>query len=299
MASEKARWLVSVPVWGERYVAEFCAASLPTIDRAVAALSATGVEVRVVAYTDQPERVVGAGGPATECRPVPAGARDFDCMSQAHRDTLSLALRGDVVVLLTAGTVISEQGLVYCAEVLLNSQLQVVLCAVPRVLQQGQLPDTADAGELMRWSWDNRHPMTNECTFPEGRSVDLSRTYYVSPAGAVATRVFLPHPLAVRIDGRPMRFTPTVDCNLMNCFDSSEMHMATTSGRLAVVKLTPADKGYELAEATMAARMLEGLLVSDKHQLWCAGHRVVLCEGDLEGCEDNLLIESIRGSRRT
>ena len=291
----KQRWLISVPVWGESYVSEFCAASQPSLDRAVEALIATGAEVRVILYTDQPERVLGSGGPASECRPVPAGARDFDCMSQAHRDTMGLALRGDIVVLLTAGTVISEQGLVYCAEILRNPQLRVVLCAVPRVLSYGQIPDTANARGLMRWAWENRHPMTSECTYPEGRSVDLSRTYYTSPGGGVVTRVFLPHPLAVRIEGRPPSFTPTVDCNLMNNFDPSVMHMATDSSRLAMVKLTPADKGFQVSGSSMKDRMAQGLFVSDAHQRWCAGHRVVLCEGDLAGCQDNVLVESIRG----
>jgi len=268
MVFKMSSWWVSVPVWGERYVAEFCSVALPALDRAVAALAVKRVEVRVVVYTDEPERVLGVGGPNVECRPVPAGARGFDCMSQAHRDTLNAALRGDVVVLLNAGTVISEQGLVYCHDVFQNGQLNAILCAVPRVLQEGPLPDTSDALKFMRWAWEHRHKLTDECTYPEGRSTDLSRTYYCSPGGAVVTRVFLPHPLAIRIDGRPQRFTPTVDCNLMNCFAPSEIHMAISSEKLALVKMTPVDKGYDLVDAPMKERMTAGLLVTDKHQLW-------------------------------
>lgn len=288
------RWLISVPVWGERYVSEFCAAAQPTLDRAVAALEATGVEVRVLLYTDQPVRVLGSGRTSSECRPVPAGARDFDCMSQAHRDTMNAALCGDVVVFLTAGVIISEQGLVHCAEVLRDARLRAVLCAVPRVLAQGQIPDTSDAQKLMRWAWENRHPMTSECTYPGGRSTDLSRTYYMGSGGGVVTRVFLPHPLAVRITGRPLSFTPTVDCNLINNFDVSEMHMVQDSARLAMVKLTPADKGFQLADASMEQRMASGLYVSDEHQRWCASKRVLLRDGGLEECRDYMLMESIR-----
>lgn len=289
------RWLISVPVWGESYVNEFASASQPSLDRAVAALVSLGVEARIILYTDQPQRLLGSGGPSTECRPVPSGARDFDCMSQAHRDTMNSALHGDVVVLLTAGTIISEQGLVYCLDALSNPQKRVVLCAVPRVLAQGQLPDTSDAQVLMRWAWENRHPMTSACTYPDGRSVDLSRTYYPDSRGGVVTRVFLPHPLAVKMLGRPPSFTPTVDCNLMNNFDPSELHMATDCLRLAMVKLTPADKGFQVSSSSMKDRMVSGLVVSDMHQRWCAAHRVVLCGGPTEECCDYRLMESLRG----
>lgn len=289
------RWLISVPVWGERFVDEFCSSALPPLDRAVAALQAArpDIDVRVVVHTDAPERVVGASGSPVDCRAVPAGARTFDCMSQAHREVLSLGVRGDVVVLLTAGAVVSEQSLVYCANVLDNPQLRLVLCAVPRVLQEGQIPDTASASELMRWAWDHRHPMTRECTWPDGRSADLSRTYFEGPLGVV-TRQALPHPLAVRIDGRRMGFTPTVDANLIHCFDPIEMHVTADCNHLAVFKLSPADKGYELSD-TIANRAASGaLVIGNAHQRWCLSHRIVLCGApDLE-CGDDAFLAAIR-----
>src|SRR3990167_8810736 len=116
------RWLISVPVWGERYVEEFCAAALPALERSVIALTKArpDIDVRLIVHTDSPDRVRGATGLTVEARPLPVGLRDFDCMSQSHREVLSSGLRGDIVVLFTAGAVISEGGLLYCAATLDN-----------------------------------------------------------------------------------------------------------------------------------------------------------------------------------
>lgn len=291
------RWLISVPVWGERYVDEFIAAALPSLDRAVALLARVrDVDARLVVHTDQPERVRGAAACQMEIRPVPAGARGFDCMSQAHREVLALGMRGDTVVLLTAGAVISEHGLAYCAEVLENHQIRVVLCAVPRARAEGPIPDTADAQALMAWAWEHRHEMTDECTWPDGRSTDLSRTYYTSEDGlTVATLQALPHPLAIRIDGRGLRFTPTVDANLIHCFDPSEMHVASDCNLLALVKLTPADKGFELAGASMADRAAAGqLIIGDAHQRWCLSKRITLVRGEGAVCGSEEFVAAVR-----
>lgn len=281
------RWLISVPVWGEGCVDEFCSTALPSLDRAADALAHNlgvcrgGGEVRLLVHTDQPDRIWASSsfsGPI-DIRAVPAGARGFDCMSQAHREALGLALRGDVVVLLTAGSVLSEQSLVYCADVLANERLMLVLCASPRVLAAGQLPSGADAQELMDWGWEHRHPIVAEETWPMGRSRDLSRVYF-QEGPLVVTRQALPHPLAARIDGRQLRFTPTVDANLMNCFEPSEMHLATECSRLAVLKLTAADRWADLTAASMRARAEGGeIVVPDPRQRWCLGHRIVLRPG--------------------
>lgn len=292
------RWLVSVPVWGERYVEEFCAAALPALERAVACFSADLVrpEMVVVVHTDQPQRVCSAATQTRiDARPVPAGLRDFDCMSQAHREVARMACRGDVVVFLTAGAVISERGLAYCADVLDNRQIAVVLCAVPRVLQEGQLPSTDDAQAFMAWAWQHRHPMTRECTWPVGCSTDLSRTFFARGRNVV-TRQCLPHPLAVRVDGRPLGFTPTVDANLIQCFDPIEMHIAQDCRELALIKLSPADKGYDLSPRTMEERARDGgLVITDGLQRWCMSKRIALVGDPRHDCGDEEFVSMVRG----
>jgi hypothetical protein len=287
--------LISVPVWGERCVDVFCAAGLPALQRAVAALEAThGVDARLVVHTDQPDKVRGATSLKVECRPVPVGLRDFDSMSQGHREVMAMGLRWDVVVPLTADTVISEQGLSYCARVLEDLQLRAVLVAVPRTLQQGRVPDTADAAGLMAWSWANRHPAVAEATWPEGRSRDLSRTFFEAE-GTVVTRQALPHPLAIRVDGRPLRFTPTVDANLIQCFDPTEMHMTPNCRELALIEMSPPDKPFDVVEGTMARRLASGaLVIPDPVQRWCLNHKVTLV-GTPRDCADDAFVGQILG----
>ena len=287
------RWLISVPVWGERCVDIFCAVGLPALQRAVDFLQARrGVDARLVIHTDQADRVRGATSLAIEARPVPAGARDFDSMSQGHREVMALGLLGDVVVPLTADTVISEAGLDYCAEVLENPQLRVVLCAVPRALQQGRVPDTGDAQALMAWAWENRHPLVRECEWPRGLASNLSRMFFERD-GSVITRQCLPHPLAVKIDGRALRFTPTVDANLMQCFDRSELHVTVNCRQLALVELSPASKDDGRATKTIEQRLAEyAVVIPDPLQRWCLGHKIVLV-GEPRDCGDDAVVSKI------
>lgn len=276
------RWLISVPVWGERNVEEFCAASLPSLTRSIERLRRRRPELdlRLVVHTDMPDRIRGATSIEVDSRSVPAGARDFDSMSQAHREILRLAMRGDVVVLFTGGAVISDRGLEYCWGVLENPQKKLLMAAVPRVLARGRIPDTSSAPALMRWAWDNRHPMVDDCTWPHGRSRDMSRTYFAA-GSSVNTLQALPHPLAIRMDGRTVSFTPTVDANLMHCYDTSEIHLATDCQQLAVFKLSPDDKVDGRVEKTMEQRAADGeLVIGNQHQRWCLNHRIALVEGD-------------------
>lgn len=294
-----SRWLISVPAWGDRCVEVACAAALPALERAVVRLRAREggfVDPRVVVHTDRPDRVRAAATRiAIEPRPVPAGLRDFDCLSQAHREVISMACGGDVVVFLTADLVISEQGLVYCDEALAGPQKRLVACAGVRALQEGRLPDTGDAAGLMRWAWDNRHPMTEACRWPGGDSADLSRMYFADE-GSVVAYLALPHPLAVRVDGRTLRFSPTVDANLIQCFGPVEIHVARTSDRLALVELSPRDKDFQRAPRTMELRLAEDRIkVPDPLQRWCLAQRVSLV-GPPRDCGDAAAIGGILGS---
>ena len=290
-------WLIAVPAWGESYVEQFCAAALPALQRAIKALQKVrNIDVRLIIHTDQPERILAATSALrTHVCPVPAGASNFDRMSQAHREVIDAALLQDVVVPLTAGAVISEQTLVYCAGVLDDPQKKLVLCAVPRVLDERQIIDSGDAQALMDWGWAHRHPMVDDCTWPHGKSVDLSRVYFVSRDGRVCMHQCMPHPLAIRKDERSICFTPTVDANLFMGYTPVEMHPVLGCEKLAVVKLTPADRDHALSGQTMEERVRAGQVrIPSGNQTWSMGLRVML-RGAPGDCGDGPFIGAIRG----
>lgn len=275
------RWFVSVPVWGDRCVDVFCATALPALERAI--LMVPDLDVRLVVHTDNPRRIKDS---ATEIkiepRGVPAGLRDFDCLSNAHRDVLEMSCFDDVVVLLTADMVVSEMALSRCRDIFNSDDgKRVVACACMRTNQEGLIRSTSDARQLLEWGWNNRHLMTEASTWPDGHTVDLSRIYF-EEEGSVVTRNALPHPLAVKIDRRRIAFSPTVDANLVENFSEDEIHVECSPDELGVIELSPINKYFDVVHMSMKERWAEGLfIVHHAKQRWLAGHRILLV-GDLD-----------------
>jgi hypothetical protein len=294
------RWLISVPVWGERCVEIFCGTTLPALEKAMLRLP---IESHLVVHTDSPRRIAdGATEINVEARPVPAGARDFDSLSQAHREVLGMACNEDRVALLTADLLISEQGLEICEEILDGPGKNLVVCCGIRALQEGRLPDTHDAASMMQWAWANAHPMTQASTYPDGLSSDLSRLYF-EDHGHIIARLALPHPLAVKMDSRPLPFSPTVDANLIQNFNASDTHVIIDSNRLALVELSPRDKDFQTTSGTVRERLLSGeFVIGDPAQRWMAKHRISLCgTGALPspGRDDRVMMEVLKDDENT
>lgn len=287
-----SRWLISVPVWGERYVDVFCATALPALEKAVLQLPG---DARLVIHTDQSNTNTirrAATEVAMEFKPVPAGARDFDSLSQAHREVLSMGLTDDMIALLTADLVISESSLLYCHKAFTEKNKLLVTCASVRALAEGRIPDTSDGRALYSWAWKNRHPITRACAWPGGKTNDLSRIYF-EHEGNVVSRTCLPHPLAVRIDGRSLRFSPTIDSNLMQNFPAHDIQMAMTPDEVAMVELSPRDKDFSVGSASMHDRLKDkSFIITDPLQRWAFGHRLVLVGGS-EDCGDQYVYEMI------
>ena len=272
------RWLVSVPVWGERCIEVFCSTCLPALEKAMLQLQdVSSIEARLVVHTDNHRRIRdGATEIEIENRPVPAGARDFDSLSEAHRDVLRMACRNDRVALLTADLLVSKSGLQLCEEILDPPGKNIVMCCGIRAKQEGRLPATDSAQVMMKWAWENAHPITQASTYPKGKTTDLSRMYF-EENGNVVARLALPHPFAVKIDGRPMKFSPTVDASLMQNYCASETHVVTETDRLALVELSPVDKDFQEADHSIKIRLDHGgVVMKDPAQRWLAGHRVCL-----------------------
>lgn len=287
-----SRWLISAPAWGQRCVDVFCATALPAIERAMVRYEQTTGDAYLIVHTDSPDRVRGAASQIRiETRPPPAGLRAFDCLSQSHREVLSMGLRGDRVMLLTADLILSEEGLLSCERILSQGDKWLVACAGIRALESGMIP-ASNGRELLDWAWEHRHPMTQACTWPGGRSSDLSRVYFSDGPNVVA-RLCLPHPLAVLIDGRPLPFSPTIDVNLIKNFHDGEIYLVTSPDDLGLVELSPPDKDFQVGHWGIHERLSMGkIVIADPQQRTLMSSKIVL-RGSYADCEDDAYVNTI------
>ena len=310
LSARDGNWFAAVPAWGERCVDVFIRATLPAL---AAALRGLDRPATLLVWTDQPDAVAaayaGTNAPANvqlECAPVPAPSgryaglhAGFGVLSTCHALALGRAAAGDRVLLLTADMVVSREVLATC-EAQVASGKRLVACAAMRANEGGSPPLGADGAELSAWAWDNRHPMTRDCTWPDGRSYDLWRIYF-EREGEVAARVFLPHPLACVPAGRSLQFYPTIDVNLVRHFTQSETHMITHPSEGAVVELSPPDKEYLRSGAPMSERLKSRtesspqlIPCANPHQRMFFGRRAVI-RGAGGDCGDQEIVSRVLG----
>jgi hypothetical protein len=254
-----ALWRVALPAWGERYVNVLLRYTLPALAVAVRTMARP---TNLYIWTDQEERVKDAlllpennmQGEVT-IRPVPGPDNSFMSMSACHRQALAEAGWSDRVVLLTADMVLSRE-ILATAAVHCGLGKKIICCVAMRTLETANPPIGATGRALLEWGWTNRHRMTRECTWPDGGSYDVWRTYY-EQGDEVAARVFLPHPLVVIPEGKRLVFGPTIDVNLTSNFQASDTFLITSPEEGAAVELSPADKEFVITES-MATRMNGG-----------------------------------------
>jgi len=285
VAKRPRQWLVSVPVWGLSFLGLFHRFTLPAIREAANGVSD---QVRVIAHTDDASLL----GPGAEVRPLPPGKQWFNRMSAAHREVIGMAAGGDVVVLLTADMVVSGNAFAACRAIFETGKRLVCINST-RVNSDAGAPPSASR-ELSEWGWANRHGITRNCTWPNGRIDDLSRVYFQNGRNAVC-RMWLPHPLAFHADGRSQPFGPTIDCNLVCNYRPEEVHVVTNPDELAVVELSPRSKvsGSRDADEPPARTGLSplseryhGLRLNPEVYRTVLSRRIVVA-GDGNGCGDD------------
>ena len=292
-------WLVSVPVWGDRFRDIFASVGLPMLRHAADVL---GEHVRLIVHTDLPELMhrQAVGSMHLETYPVPAGQQWFHSMSRAHRDTIASAQPGDAVVILTADMTMSENALAAC-RTRFDQGKRLVCVNATRTNDEKMLPYRPTSRALSEWAWANRHPMVRDCTWPDGRAPDLCRVYFEKDESAVC-RLWLAHPLALMFDGRRTDFGPTVDCNMVTNYQPNEVHVVTDPDELCAIELSPPSKlqgsrdADEPPEATGMPPMSERYRLLHKISPEVYRHvlsqRIVIA-GSGDGCGDDEAVKSL------
>lgn len=293
-------WIIALPAWGERCSRVAAAYTLPSL---LIALRDVPRRATIMIWTDQADRMREVLHHSEGEQPVvfvdvpgPDGA--FESMSNCHRQVMDAAREGERVLLLTSDMIISREVVATC-EYHLSRGRRLICCAAMRALQDAQPPIGASGPELLEWAWANRHPMTRDCTWPEGRSYDIWRMYF-EKEGEVAARVFLPHPIVCVPHGRRVVFRPTIDVNLINNFTQAETWMMTRPEEGAVVEVSPADKEY-LQTTTMRQRFTSNdpscptlvRCTNQRHRMFW-GKKVII-RGAGGDCGDSEVVERVLG----
>lgn len=241
-------WCVSLPVWGPKYFEIFKHATWPGLKAAIAELKPDSITLMI--YTDHQEAVKEViSGYQALIMAVPGPDMAFKSLSAAHHDTLDRARRMGVrtrVCLLTADMMLSKELLLTC-EKNFHQKKGVIGCMSMRTCVEELPPQGMDGPAMLNWAWEHRHPMTEESTWPHGRSYDAQRMYF-SEGGNVACRLALPHPIALVRGNRSLNFSPTIDVNLVSNWSMQDIYVITRPEEGAVIELSPKEKEFVLTE---------------------------------------------------
>lgn len=245
-----SNWIISVPVWGDRYLRIFEQAAWPALKVALDNLNKSHqIYIHTDMENDDRLRNLMAGHHSV-FHIVVGPDRAFQSLTDAHSQVIAGAPFGTKVCLLTADLVLSNNSLKNADAKLTGGATQVVCVAGMRACEE-ELPPVGMSGrDLLAWGWEHRHPMTRDSTWPDGKSYDVWRMYFEKD-DEVACRLCLPHPLAFVRTGKSYYFFPTCDVNLIANFGHQEIHLVTDPDEAAMIELSPKEKEYLLTESML------------------------------------------------
>jgi len=271
-------WIISIPVWGQRYVKIFAEQCRPAL---LAAAERAQHSVRFLIHTDEassePIRL-SLGQVEHELRPLPKADQWWQQMTLAHREVLKLAQSGVIVMPLTADMIVSPEVFEACAR-RFNEGKRLILCCGIRAVDDGTLPNRSSSRELLGWAWAHRHALTTESMWPDGRSGNWTGIYFERDENVVFHARY-PHPIAVMPHGHRDRFFPTIDCNYSENFRRDEVHVVTSPDELAAIEMSPREKALEFVDPSFSERVKRGSLQAlNEMSGWIYDHRISI-QGD-------------------
>ena len=291
-------WMISLPAWGDHYVEMLLRYTLPSLH----ACQPPKEKMFIVVHTDQPDRVQPAlEGFAHDIRPVPLcedGRRSYLSMSRAHAEVIALAPVGSIVTLMCADVIFSTECFT-AAEQRFAEGKKAVCCAGSRTVGPlfGNAPPIGvKARDLLAWSMIHRHPIIVQCFWPYGHSPIPSQIYFEDKEGITA-RVFTPCLFAM-VKDRELAFTGTIDRDLLEVFDRSEIHVVTSRDEMAVVEISPIYKTFGVTDERMTpasvASWAKGYPLSDLNY-WFFSHRLEITGpgGDIDQRAHDAIMQEV------
>jgi hypothetical protein len=289
--------MISVPVWGDRYLRIFEEATWPALKIALEELNKPHT-VFVHTDPDNNTRLQNLmAGHHTVFHQVVGPDRAFQSLTDAHSQVINGTPLGHKICLLTADLVLSKNTLASADARLSNGYTQAFAMMGMRACEE-ELPVAGLSGrELLSWAWDHRHPMTADSTWPDGKSYDVWRMYFQN-GDEVACRLCLPHPTAFNKTGRSHYFFPTCDVNLLSNFVFNEIHLVTDPDEGAMIELSPKEKEYLLTESmqwrydTGGPSLPPFWKATNERHIWLFNQKIII-KGNGGDCGDTLVVRRI------
>ena len=232
------RWIIGLPVWGDRYVDLARNVSLPCI---TAALNRSKLPAHLVIHTDLPPEAFGTHTRfSLEFRPIKH--RGWHQYSLAHFDVCRLAMPGDFVSLLPADAAISREFFTFC-ETRLAAGMTLVAAEGSRTYAEEYPPIGVSGQELTDWSIEHLHQCMRDCFWGTGRTL-IHSTIYFADGDNLVKHCFHVGPMGFVVDGRQYKLGgDSSDGSFMDSFRSEEVHVAQPS-ELAIIECSPEEKSF-------------------------------------------------------
>lgn len=283
-----SRWIIGIPVWGERCVRTFIDVALP-FHRA--ALKDFPHDVTYIVNTDRPIEIKDAmKGLQHHVFPLPMEVEGYARFGMCHKSVMAMAEVGDRVALMCADQIISRECL-FAAEKRFGQGKKAV-CWLGHRTTGANLPQPGvSAAALNVWAMANRHPIIAELFYGTGQSAAPSILYF-EKNGSIVMRAFGLGPFAfVMQDG--LYFEGTIDTDLAARFDKRDLHIVTDCNEMSCATIDPPEAHHGtfpnvLTPMHVAAWAAFG--TNDMHR-WFITHKVRI-QGDGE-CDDQPVIDEV------
>ena len=283
------KWLVTIPAWGDRCIKGLqiaVAAARCSADRC-------GSQLRFIVHTDDAWRVgLVMKGLETEILPVPPGSEPHGKLGNAHRQAIRHVRNGECIAFINADMVCSQE-LFGVAEKYFTAGKRLIMMTGTRTI--GGIPAVGmNSAELLRWAVSNQHPSTTECFFGRGRSTTTSMLYF-RRGEDIVLRAFHLHPFAILLD-RPIVFSGvTIDADLADNYEQSEIHIITSADEASFAEMSPPERVFRLSQTPMDVNTVLNWAVkgvTSPLHLWFFEHPIAIV-GDGKDVGDGVVCDLI------
>lgn len=191
------------------------------------------------------------GALEAEFRPVPDGVA-YGPLGTAHREGIAAAPMGSAVSLLCADMVLSRECF-GAAEKQFAAGKRAIVAAATRTCGPNP-PIGAASRDLLLWTMANRHPITRECFYGDGKS-GYPWAVYFKKGNSIVLRAFHLHLFAL-IKRDNLKFSATSDLDLIENFPPAQTRVVTDADEMAMAEMSPRERTLPMRDSPMTPQSI-------------------------------------------